>query len=321
MKGRIFFIIAIVAFVAVVPLVYYLLFERGLSVSDPGPRPPPDASVGAADLDQPPPLPMALSITDLEGRVEISREGGEWKKAEMGMVLSSKDRIRTDPDAHAVLTKPGMFSVDLDSGSNFEVEELEEDLSRFLLEKGMISADVVDSPNRIFEVAASESVARTKGAAFKMTVNQKGLVAVGTLKGTVDVEAQGKVIQVDGGFMTRVVRGKKPQDPIKIPAALLLKVRWPKSRELSRRKIVVAGRTKPGARVKIDGIVVPVGNRGRFRQVVVLKEGANQLKVESYDVGGNSITKESPRLLVDTRPDTFDIRTSPDMWEKKNKRK
>ena len=109
--------------------------------------------------------------------------------------------------------------------------------------------------------------------------------------------------------------------PIKIPSAVFLKVRWPKDRELSKRKIVVAGRTKPGARVKIDGTVVPVGNRGRFRQVVALKEGANKLKVESYDVGGNSTTKESPRLFVDTRPDGFDIRTSPEMWEKKRKKK
>jgi hypothetical protein len=208
----------------------------------------------------------------------------------------------------------------LDSGSNFEVKELEENVSRFMLEKGMISADVVENPDRVFEVAAAESVTRTKGAAFKMTVNQKGLVAVGTLKGSVDVEAEGKVIQVDGGFMTRVVKGKKPQDPIQIPPALLLKVSWPKERELSKRKIVIAGKTTPGARIKIDGTVVPVGSRGRFRQVVALKEGENRLKVESYDVGGNSTTKESPRLFVDTRPDTFDIHTSPDMWEKKKKK-
>lgn len=317
MKGRIFFIIAIVAFVAVVPLVYWLLFERGLSVTETPPLP--DASVDAGE--EPPPLPMALSITDLDGKVDHSREGQEWKPAEIGMVLAPKDRIRTADDARAVLTKPGMFTVDLDSGSNFEIKELEENVSKFMLEEGMISANVVDNPDKLFEVEAAESVARTTGANFKMTVNNKGLVALGTLKGSVNVEAEGKVIQVDEGFMTKVIKGKTPEDPIKIPSALLLKVRWPKDRELSKRKIVIAGSTKPGARVKIEGKVVPVGNRGRFRQVVALKEGANKLKVESYDVGGNSTVKESPRLFVDTRPDGFDIRTSPDMWEKKKKKK
>jgi hypothetical protein len=317
MKGRIFFIIAIVAFVAVVPLVYYLLFERGLSVTD---QPPlPDASVDAGE--EPPPLPMALSIIELDGKVDHSREGQEWKPAEIGMVLEPKDRIRTADNASAVLTKPGMFNVELDSGSNLEVKELEEKVSKFMLQEGMISADVVNNPDKIFEVEASESVARTTGANFKMTVNKKGLVALGTMKGSVNVEAEGKVIQVDQGFMTKVVKGKTPQDPIKIPSALLLKVRWPKQRELSRRKIVVAGKTKPGARVKIEGKVVPVGNRGRFRQVVALKEGDNKLKVESYDVGGNTTTKESPKLFVDTRSDSFNIRTSPDMWEKKKKKK
>ena len=317
MKGRIFFIIAIVAFVAVVPLVYWLLFERGLSVTET--PPPPDASVDAGE--EQPPLPMALSITGLDGKVDHSREGREWKPAEIGMVLEPKDRIRTADDARATLTKPGMFNVELDSGSNLEVKELEEKVSKFMLEEGMISADVVNNPDKIFEVEAAESVARTTGANFKMTVNNKGLVALGTMKGRVNVEAEGKVIQVDEGFMTKVIKGKTPQDPIKIPSALLLKVRWPKQRELSKRKIVVAGKTKPGARVKIDGRVVPVGNRGRFRQVVALKEGANKLKVESYDVGGNTTTKESPKLFVDTRPDGFNIQTSPDMWEKKKKKK
>jgi hypothetical protein len=317
MKGRIFFIIAIVAFVAVVPLVYYLLFERGLSVTET--PPPPDASVDAGE--EPPPLPMALSITGLDGQVDHSREGREWKPAEIGMVLEPKDRIRTADDARATLTKPGMFNVELDSGSNLEVKELEEKVSKFMLEKGMISADVVENPDKIFEVEAAESIARTTGANFKMTVNNQGLVALGTMKGRVNVEAEGKVIQVDEGFMTKVVKGKTPQDPIKIPSALLLKVRWPKSRELSKRKIVIAGKTKPGARVKIEGKVIPVGNRGRFRQVVALKEGTNKLKVESYDVGGNSTVKESPKLFVDTRPDGFNIQTSPDMWEKKKKNK
>jgi hypothetical protein len=316
MRGRIFFIIAIVAFVAVVALVYYLLFERGRSVET---MQLPDASVDAGE--EQPPLPMALSIIELDGKVDHSREGKEWKPAEIGMVLEPKDRIRTADDARAVLTKPGMFKVELDSGSNLEVKELEEKVSKIMLEEGMISADVVNNPDKIFEVEAVESVARTTGANFKMTVNKKGLVALGTLKGSVNVEAEGKVIQVDQGFMTKVVKGKTPEDPIKIPSALLLKVRWPKDRELSKRKIVLAGRTQPGARVKIEGKVVPVGNRGRFRQVVALKEGANKLKVESYDVGGNTTTKESPRLFVDTRSDSFDIRTSPDMWEKKKKKK
>jgi RNase P/RNase MRP subunit p29 len=310
---------AIVAFVAVVPLVYYLLFERGLSVSDSGKRSSQPDGFDRKTDEEPPPLPMALSIIDLDGTVEYSREGGEWKPAEIGMVLFPKDRIRTDSRSSAVLTKPGMFTVELDPGSKFEVQDLEEKASRFFLGEGMISADVVEDPERIFEVAASESVTRTKGATFKMTVNQKGLVSVGTVKGSVDVEAEGRIIQVNGGFMTRVVKGQKPADPIKIPSAVFLKVRWPKNRELSKRNIVIAGRTKPGARVKIDGTVVSVGNRGRFRQVIALKEGANKLKVESYDVGGNSTIKESPRFFVDTRPDTFDIRTSPEMWKKKKK--
>ena len=86
---------------------------------------------------------------------------------------------------------------------------------------------------------------------------------------------------------------------------------------LSKRTLVVAGRTRPGARVRIDGKTVPVDKKGRFRRKVALKEGANRVKVESYDVGGNRSELDSPKLTVDTRPDGFQIRTSPEMWEKK----
>ncbi len=321
MKGRLLFILAVVAFVALVPLVYYLLFERGLSVSGPVEKPPrapgelkvePDEAASEVPL-----IPMALSLTETQGKVEIGRRGKQWQAAEVGMVLAPKDRIRTDARSRAVLSKPGVFSVELDSASEFEVKSLTEGVSRFLLQEGMLSADVIKNPQKRFEVQAAESVASTSGGAFKLGVDRSGSVALGTSRGEVEVEAEGKVIKVPAGYLTRFSKGSPPQDPIKVPHNLFLKVRWPKKTELSNRKLLVSGKTDPGARVKVGGAIIRVDSKGRFRHVMALKEGANRLQVEAYDVSGNLTKSRSPGIVVDTRSDAFHIRTSPEMWKDK----
>jgi hypothetical protein len=322
LRDRLIFILVVIAFVAAVPIVYYLLFEHGLSVSGSDEDIPEVPERLVIDPVEPQPvvdpvLPSALSLTETQGKVEIGREGTGWKTAEVGTVLSARDRIRTDPTARAVLSKPGVFSVELDAGSEFEVKSLAEDVSKFLLEEGMLSADVVENPDKVFEVNAAESVARTRGGSFKMSLDRQGLVALGTAKGEVQVQAAGKVIQVREGFVTRIAKGKPPQDPIKVPSNLFLRVRWPKKKELSRRKLVLAGRTAPGARVRVEGAIVQVDSKGKFRHVVALKEGVNKLKIDAYDVGGNQNTLNSPSMKVDTKPDAFHIRTSPEMWKNK----
>jgi len=322
-KGRLFFILAVLAFVALVPLVYYLLFERGLSVSGPvenPPRAPGDLKVAPTETpSEPQSIPMALSLTEARGKVEIGRRGKKWQTAEVGMVLEPKDRIRTDVRAQAVLSKPGVFLVELDSASEFEVKGLTEGVSRFLLQEGMLSADVIKNPGKRFEVQAAESVARTSGGAFKMGVDRRGRVALGTSRGEVEVEAEGKVIKVPAGYLTRISKGSPPQDPIKVPHNLFLKVRWPQKTELANRSLLVAGKTTPGARVRVGGAIIRVDSKGRFRQVVALKEGSNRLQVEAYDVGGNLTRSKSPGIVVDTRPDAFHIRTSPEMWKDNKK--
>lgn len=322
MKERLLFILVVVALVVTVPVVYYLLFERGLtSVSTPEvsrPARPRELRVEPVEPEeQRPPVPVALSLTGMEGEVEILRPGGAWGGAEVGTVLGPRDRIRTGPAAKARLSMPGSFSVELDAASEFQVRSLAEDLNRFLLQQGMIAADVIDDPARRFEVGASDAVARTRGGSFRMNVDRAGMVSLGTSRGQVEVEAAGKVIQVREGHLTRIEKGEPPEDPIEIPARLALRVRWPRKKEIRSREVTIAGRTAPGARVRVEGTTVVVDAKGRFRHKLALSEGAHRLEVESYDVGGNRSQKKSPRLLVDTRPDAFRIRTSPEMWKKK----
>ena len=319
MRGRVLFFVSVLVIIGLVPLVYWILFEYGLSVAvrrSPGPQAPQALKVEL--VEQTPSIPLTLSLTHLAGQVEISDGQGGWKLAEEGMVLSAQDSIRTQMHSHATLAIPGFFSVLLQPQSDFRVRMLAENAYRFLLEQGMLTADVMDNTNNLFEVAASTAVARTRDGRFQVRVDKRGLVSVGTTRGNVDLEASGKVVQVKAGFLARVEKGKTPRDPIQIPKQLFLKVRWPTRTVISDRKLVVAGRTEPGARVQVDGILIEVDRSGRFHSVVALREGINRVSVESIDVGERNTVVKSPRFRVDTKADQFQIKTSPDMWKKRS---
>jgi hypothetical protein len=318
MKERVIFIVAVIAFIAVVPVVYYFLFERGLSSPEDDqknitllpkePEPKKEDKVAAA-----------LQITKVEGKVEVQREGQEWQQAELKTVLGPKDSIRTGPVAKAELGVEGLYSVEMEGSSEFKVKSLADNVSKFMLKEGMISADVAEDAKQSFEIDAANTTAKTDGGAFKMSVNKQGLVALGTSRGSVDVEAEGKVIQVKEGYYTRVTKGEQPKDPIQIPSKLFLKVRWPKKKVMKKRKLMVSGKTAPGSSVRVEGVTVSVDSTGKFSKLVALREGANKVKVESIDVGGNIKELISPAMVVDTQADAFQIKTGPDMWKKKKR--
>jgi hypothetical protein len=320
LKERLLFVVAVFGFVAVVPVVYYFLFEYGLSVTSPSEITTVAKEDSSHSKENEKIAPVALSLTQMSGKVEILKGGSnKWEQAEEGMVLGSDDRIRTDSYGKAMLTMPGIFTVELDSASDFYIKGLAEDVSKFMLDEGMVSADVVEDSKRMFEVTAMSAVAKTAGASFKMSVDPKGMVMVGTQKGSVEFSAEGKNVKVAEGYLARTLKGKPPEDPVKIPSGIFLKVNWPKQHELSNRALLVSGKTEPGARVRVDGMSVAVDSTGRFSKTQSLLEGKNKIVVETYHVGGNRKVVESPILDVDTSPDGFKIDTSPKLWERGHK--
>jgi hypothetical protein len=317
MRGRILFSLVLLLLIGAVPLLYYLLFEYNLSVSNtPTGQPLPPAHLRVEIQPEEPTPVIALSLIEVRGAVEVQRGPGSWQPAEEGMVLEAEDRVRTGPDGNALLAVPGAFSVALEADSAFAVKTLAEHISRFRLEDGMISANVLDRPRGIVEVSAASATARTRSGDFRLAVNSRGLVALGSSRGSVDLSAEGKVVRVDAGFQARVEKGKPPEDPIRIPRRLLLRVRWPRDRDLAKAQITVSGETDAAARVRIDGQTVAVDENGRFQRVLALKEGRNRIRVESWDVGGHRQVSESPVFNVDTRPESFQIQTHPDIWRK-----
>lgn len=196
----------------------------------------------------------------------------------------------------------------MEPGTEVSVDELTDSISRIMLSNGMATATVHGGPRHSFEVraAGSDAVAKTSAGSFAISNNGAGTVAVGTRDGEVELSGSGKAVIVRAGQQSIVRPGQGPSAPTAVPSSLLLKVKWPQKSILTRRKLVVAGETEPGAHVEVAGRVVRTGKDGRFTQEVQLGEGSNRIDVRAVTVGG-ARAKSDVDLQVDTRDPTIGI--------------
>jgi hypothetical protein len=162
-------------------------------------------------------------------------------------------------------------------------------------------------------VEASEGAARTRGGELSRA-SVGGRVTVGVTAGRAEFEAGGRIVTLHTGQASSAEPGQPPSPPVALPRSLLLKVDWPAARETNRRKLVVQGKTTPGAVLTLGGQRVQVGPDGTFSHVVWLREGAQALDVVARDVGGRVEKSRSPTVVLDTRaPDVrFDTDT---LWQ------
>ncbi|HZA13497.1 MAG TPA: hypothetical protein VE618_03335 [Myxococcaceae bacterium] len=289
------------AILLVLPLAYVLLLARPQQVAPPVPEP---SAAPAPD----PEKKREVRITELEGNVEVRGSDGAWVPAAVGNVLSGANAVRTLDGGVAVLAGGEAWEVRMEPGTEVSVDELTDSISRIMLSNGMATATVRDAPRHSFEVraAGSDAVARTSAGTFAISNNGTGTVAVGTRDGEVELSGSGKVVIVRAGQQSIVRPGQGPSAPTAVPSSLLLKVKWPQKSILTRRKLVVAGETEPGAHVEIAGRVVRTGTDGRFNQEVPLAEGNNRIAVRAVTVGG-ARAKSDVDLQVDTRDPTIGI--------------
>lgn len=284
------------ALLALIPAAYFLFLGKVAPPPPPPPAPPP------------PPKPLALKLEQLSGAVEIRRGDQAWEKAAVGDALAASDAVRTPEGGSATLVGGDAYEVRMEGSTDVEVGELTESISRLMLGSGMATARVRGGKHR-FEVRAakSDAVASTKAGTFAISSNGQGTVAVGTESGEVELSGHGKVVIVRAGEESVVHPGQAPSAPARIPASLLLKVRWPKKAELATRSLWIRGTAEPGAQVHVAGHRVTVKSDGTFATRVRLREGKNSVEVEARGVGKRE-EREAHPIVVDTTPPKAVIR-------------
>ncbi len=256
-----------------------------------------------------------LELAAASGDVTVVRADGTRVAAAAGLELRADDAVVAGPGARAELAAGASYRVVLEESGRVEVKEITAELSRFRLEGGLVSATVRDDPARAFEIeSARDAVARTHGGELAVA-RGSGDVAVGVTRGEAEFRSGGSSVVIRAGEQSRAREGAAPTAPAPIPPSLLLKVSWPEERLTNRRRIVVTGRTHPGALVAVGGERVDVAPDGRFTKVVYLREGRQDVAVTARDVGGHRAEARSAPIVLDTRaPDAqFDTR---DLWRR-----
>ncbi|HEX9049278.1 MAG TPA: hypothetical protein VF841_01975 [Anaeromyxobacter sp.] len=269
----------------------------------------------APPRDDAPPA-VRLAIAEISGEVTLVRAGVR-SRAAPGDALRADDAIETARGARVVLAG-GSYDVALEEGAAFDVREITAELSRFHLGQGYLSARVREEPGRAVEIEGAPG-ARVRTAGGDVAVVRSGAtVAVGVERGSAEFAAGGAAVVLAAGQQSMAAAGARPSRPEPIPASLLLKVSWPEERATNQRRIVVTGRTQPGAIVVLGDERVDVGADGRFTHVVTLREGRQRLSARARAVGG-SAAEESPVILLDTRAPDPRFDTSK-LWVKPGKK-
>jgi hypothetical protein len=305
-KSRLAFLAAVGALLALLPLGYFVFLRE----PPPAPLLPPGPDAAAPAVEAEPdagPAGADLRIEEVSGAVEIRHGSGAYSPALLGTVLRADDALRT-LDGRARLVAKDAYDVRVEPGTELEIQELADRLSKFRLGVGLLVARVEGKSGRRLEVAAkgSDAVASSSDGSFAVANNGSGTVAVGARAGEVELKAAGKAVVLRQGQQSIVTPGSAPSDARPIPASLFLKVDWPKEKETNRREIAVTGRTAPGAVLLLAGVPTKVEKDGRFKAAVKLREGKNPLAATSFDVGGHQ-TESRRDLTVDTTAPDSDI--------------
>ncbi|MFH1169298.1 MAG: FecR domain-containing protein [Chloroflexota bacterium] len=159
---------------------------------------------------------------DAKGSVELRMPGSTvWQDASDGMTLNAGSRIRTAPDAQAVLTFFNGTTITLEPGTDLVVETIEfstESKSSVLVFKQWIGktwsrVEKLADPGSRYEIQTPSAIALVRGTLFATDVDESGATTIETREGLVSVSSQGREVYVAPGQQTTVEFGVAPADP------------------------------------------------------------------------------------------------------------
>ncbi len=120
-------------------------------------------------------------ITEVRGEVLVRLQGGDWKPAEMGMMLKEKDEIRTAKGGFAEIVLDGgdVGRLELKENSHFRVNTLglnssgdKVTLLDLAIGKVLVHAEKLRGDSK-FEVRTPTSTTGVRGTEFEVSVEPK----------------------------------------------------------------------------------------------------------------------------------------------------
>jgi hypothetical protein len=227
-------------------------------------------------------------VASSEGEVEAFRTG-QWLPLPRGEVIGSPDVIRTGPGSRAVLRLGTSTEIELREKVEIRLDRLSRTEMSVDLLRGKVFAHVARVGDHL-TVTSSETRTSNDGPThFIVKAEESGRVSVAVTDGSARFASGGREVTLGAGTESRSERGGVPAEPERIPEEVLLSVVWPEA-ERHGARAMVAGNVRPSSSVMVNGAPVVVSADGRFKAIVPMREGANQLEVEAEDLTGRRRT-------------------------------
>ncbi len=239
------------------------------------------------------PTAVEISVREVQGAVEIGREG-KWSAAAVGERLTTAESIRTGTEGSALLSVGDQAEVRVHDASEVTVREISATLSKLELDRGRIHAEVTtDGFTMQVQAKGTETIAETRKGAFTIFADGAGLVAVATETGGVRLEVGGgnEGVTLSAGERATVAKGAAPEVSA-IPTTVLLEVEWPGEKTTRSATVAVRGQVDVGTDVSINGAVATVAADGRFAVQVALRDGRNDIRVSATDLSGRTARRD-----------------------------
>ena len=250
-------------------------------------------------------------VTAKNGKVELLRAAdGSVAEAKVGDRLSVRDALRTEI-GEADVAVDGV-RVRLHEGSRLELKQVGKQNLRARV-RGSVESEVVQTGKLDVEIENTDAIAHSDGGHFFVTADGRGVIAVASVTGIVNVSGGGKSIDVNKGQVTRLTKtDPRPTVPVEALRRVLLSVQWPNQRETNKPTLPIAGRVEPGSRVFVQGEPVKVEEGGTFHTEVPLRKGKQKIAVVTVDALGRRKQVESVVLRDDSLPD---VKVKKRLWQ------
>ncbi len=174
-----------------------------------------------------PDLGSKCTLSVLSGQIEVMPPGtASWQPAGDGMTLDAGVRVKTGDDSRAVLTFFEGSTIELEPGTDIEVESVvggDGESPQIVMKQwlGRTWNRVVKKidPGSRYEIQTPSACALVRGTLFEVDVDEDGFTTVRTFDGLVSVIAEEEEVHVPAGHQVNVESGQPPADFSDIPAA------------------------------------------------------------------------------------------------------
>ncbi len=254
-----------------------------------------------------PPLAAQATSTGIPRdsvQVRLTTGKTEWRQAKQptwspirpDQLFHEGDELRTGDKGMLVLELPMQAGfVNLMAGSVINVSEMRRlpgfdgpQSATLVLNSGkaFVRLRKFNRKESRFRVTAPNGSAVVRGTEFVVataTAADTATTTIGVTSGLVQVEAQGKIVDVPPGKTSSIVGATEPTEAMEVPA---VPIRLSRFLPLDG-QVDIVGTAAPGASVVVNGVQAPVDPAGRFALQIPLSADTLQVTIESLEPTGH----------------------------------